>query len=121
MRRGQARMYQLLQGGWQYAASPQRVAGYTARVSASLENFLNASMQVTDDRGAVDHGFSFKRHNQAQHTMCAGVLGTHIEQHLLSLNLLCSLLNPRNCTFTLICNHGFPLFYLMKKIAHSVS
>jgi len=50
-------------------------------VGFGLHVFLNAGVQKANIGDAGDDDFAIQFEQQAQHAMCGGVLGAHIEQH----------------------------------------
>jgi hypothetical protein len=47
-----------------------------------LAQLLDAPVEVADDRIAIDDDFAIEPQDHAKHTVCAGMLRTHVEHHL---------------------------------------
>src|SRR5215831_4766569 len=65
----------------------------TTQVGTVLQRFLDTTMQVADDRYALNHRLPFQSQYKAQDSMRTGVLGSHIQQHLLCVPYFVSLLS----------------------------
>src|SRR5579863_10083069 len=73
-------------------------------VRLGLKRFLNAGMEEADIGNRFDHGLAFNGQYQAQYTMCAGLLRSHIDGHdvlALLLSVALAILN------------GVAVFYLL--------
>ncbi len=57
----------------------------TAHVRTILQGFLDAAMQVANDRGAVLHRLPFQGQHEAKYPVGTGVLGAQIQKHLLRM------------------------------------